>query len=123
MNEVLASKRVLVVEDELLVSMLVEEILSDNGCQVVGPFTNVPEALLAAQREEVDLAVLDVNLRGTKVYPVAEILADRGIPFILISGYGRNAVPSNHPEWQVCSKPFTPHGLIEALTKLLHAHV
>jgi CheY-like chemotaxis protein len=117
MNSPLAGKRVLVVEDELLVSMLIEDVLVDAGCRVVGPFTNLSDALLAARNEAVDIALLDVNLRGEKVYPVADILTERGIPFVFLSGYGKKAIPNDRPNWRVCSKPFSPNDLIEILTE------
>jgi CheY-like chemotaxis protein len=113
----LASKRVMVVEDELLVSMLIEDVLTDEGCQIVGPFSNVPDGLQAARLEAIDLAVLDVNLRGEKVFPIAEVLTERGIPFLLLSGYGADAVPADRPNWRVCSKPFSPASLTKMLSE------
>jgi CheY-like chemotaxis protein len=117
MNFPLASKQVLVVEDELLISMLIEDVLVDAGCRVVGPFTNLSDALSAARNEAIDIALLDVNLRGEKVYPVADILTERGIPFVFLSGYGKNAIPNNRPNWRVCSKPFSPNDLTQILTE------
>ena len=111
----LAGLRVLVVEDEMLVSLLIEDTLADSDCVIVGPFDRVPNALSAALVEPVDVAVLDVNVAGVRVYPVAEVLAARGIPFLLLSGYGQDAVPTTHPEWRACSKPFTPKDLISKL--------
>lgn len=105
----------LVIEDELLVSMLIEDILLDEDCSVVGPFSNLPDALSAARHELVDVALLDVNLRGEMVYPVAEVLTERGIPFVFLSGYGSDAIPTDHPEWLACSKPFSPRELIKVL--------
>jgi CheY-like chemotaxis protein len=108
----------LVVEDELLVSMLIEDVLVGAGCRVVGPLTNLSDAILAARNEAViDIALLDVNLRGEKVYPVADILTERGIPFVFLSGYGKTAIPNDRPSWRVCSKPFSPNDLIEILTE------
>lgn len=103
------------VEDELLVSMFIEDVLVGAGCRVVGPLTNLSDAILAARNEAVDIALLDVNLRGEKVYPVADILTERGIPFVFLSGYGKNAIPNDRPNWRVCSKPFSPNDLIEIL--------
>ncbi len=111
----LAGLRVLVVEDEMLVSLLIEDVLTDQKCTVVGPFERVPGALAAAQTEQLDLAVLDVNIAGVKVYPVAEALAARRIPFVFVSGYGQNAVPADRPNWRVCSKPFRPTDLVSML--------
>ncbi len=115
----LAGVKVLVVEDELLVAMLIEETLVDHGCQVVGPFTTVGTALAAARDVQADLALLDVNLRGERVYPVAEVLEGRQIPFLLLSGYGHEAVPAEHPLWVSCSKPFLPTELLRAMSALL----
>jgi len=111
----LAGLRVLVVEDEMLVSLLIEDTLSESDCIIVGPFDKVSNALKAAQAEQIDAAVLDVNVAGVRVYPVAEVLAARGIPFLLLSGYGQDAVPLSHPEWRACSKPFTPEDLVSKL--------
>jgi DNA-binding response OmpR family regulator len=119
MTASLAGQHVMVVEDELLIAMLIEDTLLDQGCIVVGPFTSVDEATLAAQTTQVDLALLDVNLRGEKVYPVAELLAARGTPFLLLSGYGNDAVPMERPDWQAVSKPFVVTELVAKLAALL----
>lgn len=116
---VLSGLRVLVVEDEMLVSLLVEDMLADAQCIVVGPFDRISEALIAAQTERIDLAVLDVNIGGVKVYPVAEVLAIRHIPFVFLSGYGQQAIPSDRPDWRVCSKPFRPEELVGMLARQL----
>ncbi len=120
---VLAGRRVMIVEDELLVAMLLEEALVEHGCEIVGPFSTVETALLAARGVAADVAVLDVNLRGKRVYPVAELLEARGIPFLLMSGYGREGVPPEHAHWIACSKPFLPGDLVAALLGLLPAPV
>ena len=107
--------RVLVVEDEMLVAMMIEEILDDHRCVVIGPFGRMPGALDVAQTAAIDLALLDVNLAGVKVYPVAEALAARSIPFLLLSGYGQNAIPYDRPAWRVCTKPFRSEELIRMM--------
>jgi CheY-like chemotaxis protein len=117
----LAGVRVLVVEDEMLVSLLIEDVLTESHCVVIGPFDQVPTALEAARTLALDVAVLDVNLAGTMVYPVAEMLSARGIPFLLLSGYGSEAIPPEHPTWTVCSKPFRPEHLIGMLGDQLAA--
>jgi DNA-binding response OmpR family regulator len=114
---VLAGLRIIVVEDELLVAMLIEDILLEQDCFIVGPFHRVDLALEAASGGDVDLAVLDVNVAGVKVWPIAEILEARGIPFLLLSGYGRDAVPDDHQGWTVCAKPFRAETLIALLTR------
>lgn len=111
----LAGLRVLIVEDEMLISMMIEEMLLDSGCIVVGPYADVPGALDAVRTEVFDAAVLDVNLNGVMIYPVAEAVAERAIPFVLMSGYGQDAVPSSHPEWRACGKPLTSDHLLSAL--------
>jgi DNA-binding response OmpR family regulator len=115
----LAGLRVLVVEDEMLIAMLIEDVLADYHCIVVGPFNSVPDALEAAVSENIDLAVLDVNVAGTKIYPVAETLDGRGIPFLLLSGYGDSAVPFDRPRWQASVKPFRTNELIARLESLV----
>ena len=117
----LTDLRVLVVEDEMLVSLLIEEVLTDSKCIIVGPYDRVPAALEAARTLALDAAVLDVNLAGTKVYPVAEMLSSRGIPFLLLSGYGSGAAPIEHPSWPVCSKPFKVEELTAMLAKQIAA--
>jgi DNA-binding response OmpR family regulator len=111
----LAGLQVLLVEDEMLVSMLLEEFLADEGCAIVGPYSRVGPALAAATSEKIDLAVLDVNVAGVMVYPVAEALVARGIPFLFLSGYGAQAIPENRPNWRVCSKPFLATNLATML--------
>ncbi len=114
----LAGCRVMVVEDEFLVAMLLENILQDEGVIIVGPFGRVLPAIEAAERAELDLAVLDVNVAGEKIHPVAEALSRRGVPFLLLSGYGAAAAP-DHPDWPVCSKPFDRKALLKRLSLLL----
>jgi len=108
----------MIVEDEFLVAMLLEAILEDEGVVIVGPFGRVLPAVEAAERVELDLAVLDVNVAGEKIHPVAEALCRRGVPFLLLSGYGATATP-DHPDWPVCSKPFERKVLLERLSSLL----
>lgn len=118
----LSGLKVLVAEDEMLISMMIEDMLLDSGCIVVGPFADVPSALKAARTEAFDAAVLDVNLNGVMIYPVAEAVAARAIPFVLMSGYGQDAVPSSHPEWRACGKPLTSDHLLTALAAQIEKH-
>ncbi len=115
----LAGLRVLVVEDEMLVSLMIEEILVDHHCSIVGPYATVAEAVEAARREPIDLALLDVNIGGAQVYPVADALMARRIPFLFLSGYGQSAIQHDHPDWRVCSKPFREDDLIGMLREKL----
>lgn len=115
----LAGKRVLIVEDEALVAMLIEGLLEECECSVVGPCSTVEKALEVANSETFDLAVLDVNLRGQMVYPVAEALSERHIPFLLVSGYGDGAIPPGHATWKVCTKPFKGNDLVRMLSAVV----
>jgi CheY-like chemotaxis protein len=117
----LAGKRVLIVEDETLVAMLIEGLLEECECSIVGPFSTFDKALEAARTETFDLAVLDVNLRGTMVYPVAELLSERHIPFLFVSGYGDDAIPPGHDAWRVCAKPFKGNDLVKMMSAALLA--
>ncbi|HEX2101013.1 MAG TPA: response regulator, partial [Candidatus Synoicihabitans sp.] len=103
----LAGLRILLVEDEAMVAMLIEGMLEDLGCRVAEWATNVGAALEAVDRDEFDGALLDVNLRGEPVYPVAELLAGRRLPFIFVTGYGRTADPlGRFSDAAVLKKPF-----------------
>ena len=120
--QTLAGLRVLVVEDEALVALVVEDFLLDHMCVIVEPYNQVEDALNAAQDAKIDFALLDVNVGGLVVYPVAELLQARGIPFLLVTGYGAEAAPVAHPEWRVCSKPFKLDALAsEILAELSRA--
>lgn len=120
-NPDLSGKRVLVVEDELLVAMLLEDMLTDAGCVIVGPFARVPEALAAAEIETLDIALLDVNVAGEKVFPVAYALEKRGVPFLFVTGYGQAALPQGHPEWEAHPKPFQADQLTRCLARRIKA--
>ncbi len=113
----LAGLRVFVVEDEMLVSLVVEELLTDEECVIFGPYDQVSTALLAAATAAVDVALLDVNVNGVKVYPVAETFAKRKIPFLFLSGYGDSAIPLDRPDWVACRKPFKADELIGMLAQ------
>src|SRR5690349_2839776 len=117
----LEGRRVLLVEDELAIAILLEGVLEDESCRVVGPFASVSDAMPAACNEPLDLAVLDINLAGEMVFPVAEALAARGVPFLLLSGYGKSALPPERRHWPVCEKPFSMEALVAALAGLIGA--
>jgi DNA-binding response OmpR family regulator len=118
MNQALAGRRIFVVEDEFLISLLLETALEDEHCTIIGPFDRIPAALEAARRENVDLALLDVNVGGEKVYPVAEFFAERGIPFLLLSGFGDQAA-ADDSRWEIFSKPFKIGTLLGKMNELL----
>jgi DNA-binding response OmpR family regulator len=84
----LSGLRILVVEDELLVAMMIEDMLQTLGCDVVGPAATLEDALAAVEEQHFDAALLDANLRGQDSSPIAEALVERHIPFLLATGYG-----------------------------------
>lgn len=103
--------RVLLVEDENLVAMLLEDMLGELGYTVVGPVARLKKALEMAQHEAIDLAILDVNINGEQAYPVAEALAARGIPFVFSTGYGERGLPLRYHGHPTLQKPFQQHDL------------
>jgi CheY-like chemotaxis protein len=107
--------RVLLVEDEALIAMLIGDALSDLGCTVVASAGNLADALDKAASVECDLAVLDVNLNGSPAYPIAELLAGRRIPFIFSTGYGASGVPEAFGAAPVLAKPFNEGDMACAL--------
>jgi DNA-binding response OmpR family regulator len=110
--------RILVVEDEMMIALLIEETLRELGCVVVGPVSTLAAAVRLAREATLDAAILDVTIRGGQVYPVADQLRVRGIPFVLASGYGDWALPEVVQDRPRLTKPFTPREL-EAQVRLL----
>ena len=111
----LSGLRVLVVEDEAAISLLLEDMLLDFGCEVIGPAARLSAALDAVAREQVDLAILDVNVAGEPIYPVAEALAQRSIPFVFSTGYGSAGIRDTFRDRPVLQKPFAQHDLKQKL--------
>lgn len=118
-NAALAGKRIMVVEDEAMIWMLIEDCLVDHGCTPVGPLSRVEDALRAAEGETVDAALLDVNLVGVPVYPVADVLARRGIPYGFLTGYGEVGLREAYRARPVLKKPFMQKDLIGLVTRLI----
>lgn len=120
MTQTLTGRRVLVIEDESLVAMLLETILEDMGCTPVGPVATVEEGLdTVAGDDAIDAALLDVNVAGREVFPIAEALKARGVPFVFSTGYGEGGLPDawrGHPTVQ---KPFTEAAIRDALMKAM----
>lgn len=116
MSQAFAGRRVLIVEDESLVAMLLETILEDMGCLPVGPAATVDEGLrMATDGERVDAALLDVNVAGRQVFPIAQALKDRGVPFVFSTGYGEGGLPDEWRGQPTLQKPFTEAAVREAL--------
>lgn len=110
--------RVLVVEDEMLVSMLVEDMLTEMGCVVVGPAASLAEAQALVESDGIDAAVLDVNVAGRPVFPVADRLKEKGVPFVFASGYGEAGLSEDHRDAPVLQKPFRDTDLEKAVRAL-----
>ncbi|NJC42644.1 CheY-like chemotaxis protein [Brevundimonas alba] len=120
MSQGFAGRRVLIVEDESLVAMLLETILEDMDCVPVGPASTVDEGLRMAQDEEpIDAALLDVNVAGKQVFPVAQALKDRGVPFVFSTGYGEGGLPDEWRGQPTLQKPFTEAAVRDALIKAM----
>ena len=110
--------RVLLVEDQMIVAMQIEDMLHAAGCEVVGPVGTLQAAIALAHEEALDLAVLDVNLDGEKVYLAAEELQARGIPFILATGYGESTLPEKWRNQPRLNKPFRREQLEQFLSSV-----
>ncbi len=109
--------RVLVVEDEMLLAMLMEDTMADFGCDVVGPVARVADGLRLANTERLDGAILDINVAGRDVFPVARELAKRSIPFVFVSGYGAANLPQEWRDRPMLQKPFNPRDLAQSMAK------
>ena len=108
--------KVLVVEDETLIVMALEPVLMRAGYSIVGPYFALSDALCAAINEpDLDVALLDVNLRGERVDAVADTLDKRGIPFLFLTGYGREGVAERHRFRPCLIKPYFDGTLLQTL--------
>ncbi len=110
--------RVLVVEDEMMVSMLIEDMLSDLGCVVVGPAARLDEAIELVGQGGIDCAVLDVNLGGQPIFPLADLLRETGRPFAFATGYGDAGLREVDRGSPVLQKPFREGDLARVLSEL-----
>jgi CheY-like chemotaxis protein len=114
-------RRILVVEDEFLIRMLLEDMLTDLGYEIVGVAGRVDEAAELAETKDFDLAILDVNLDGQDVYPVADLIGRRGLPFMFVTGYGGRGLPDNYRNRPTLQKPFQLDELKRMLAQVLPA--
>lgn len=115
----LSGRRVLLVEDEARIAMLVQDTLEDMGCEVVGTAARLDEAMEKVSSLSFDVAVLDVNLNGQPSYPVADKLVASGSAFVLATGYGTSNVPLSLQHAPILQKPFMRRDLERALRKAL----
>lgn len=118
-DQLLSNTRVLIVEDEMLVMMSIEDMLTDLGCTQISRASSVDQALLKIRAQPFDAATLDVNLNGTQSYAVAEALVEHGVPFAFSTGYGARGMADAYRDWPVLDKPFNFYQLTEVMTALL----
>jgi CheY-like chemotaxis protein len=116
---VLRGRRILIVEDEMLVALETKAIVGQFGGIVVGPYARVRAALEAVQTYAVDAAILDINVAGVQSFAVADALQERRIPFVFCTGYGRDILPPRFRSAAVVEKPLVPQALAAALARAL----
>jgi DNA-binding response OmpR family regulator len=116
----LSGRRILIVEDEYLLADDLRNALAGAGAEVLGPVPSVGDAeVLLASSGEIDAAVLDINLRGEPVFPFADTLRERGVPFAFATGYDRSAVPERFADTPRVEKPFKAQGVATILGALV----
>ncbi|KQU80129.1 hypothetical protein ASD99_00975 [Mesorhizobium sp. Root695] len=120
-SKILTGQRILVVEDEMLVLMGIEDMLADLGCDVVIAAATNEQAIALIEAQHFDAALLDLNLNGVRSYPVADVLAERGVPFAFATGYGVGGLREGDRERPLLVKPIAYVALEELLTGLLSA--
>lgn len=111
------ARQVLLVEDEALIGMMMVDILSELGFSVIGPITNVPEATAAAKDGDFEYAVLDINLKGELVYPVADLLIEVGVPFVFVTGYSAERIDKRYSAVPTLQKPLQKKDLQSAFAR------
>ncbi|MGH7880666.1 MAG: response regulator [Candidatus Binataceae bacterium] len=114
-----STPRVLVVEDEYLIRMLLEDMLADLGYDVAAAVGTLAEASDLAANGDFSAAILDVNLDGQEIFPVAEILARRGLPFVFVTGYGERSLPEPFRDRPALQKPFQSEQLKTTLARIV----
>jgi CheY-like chemotaxis protein len=115
----IATARLLVVEDEYLIRMLLEDMLGDLGYDVAAAVGTLAEASEFATNGNFNAAILDVNLDGKEIFPVADILTKRGLPFVFVTGYGESSLPGHYRDRPALQKPFQADRLKTTLDGLL----
>ncbi len=110
--------RMLIAEDEIVVALFLEDMLAEFGYEVAGVVSRLEEGLARAEAPDFAMAVLDVHLNGREVFPLADRLAEWGLPFIFATGYGARGIPERHAGRPVLQKPFLPADLNQVLAHL-----
>jgi DNA-binding NtrC family response regulator len=117
----LKGKRILIVEDSPVVGPFTADLLEELGCKVVGPAPNMAVGRALIDSEKIDAALVDVHIRGERVFPLCEALAAKGVPFVLTSGYADWNMPEKWRDRPRLQKPYTLDQIGEALKRLLSA--
>src|SRR5215470_16686735 len=110
-----AGLRVLVIEDESMVAMLLEDTLAEIGCEVIGVASRFDDAVAKARLLSFDIAILDVNLNGRNTFSIADWLAEQGVSFVISTGYGRTGLPASLQTAPLLQKPYRQRDLVRAL--------
>jgi DNA-binding response OmpR family regulator len=118
----LRGRRILIVEDEIMIAMMLESALIDVGCDIVGPFSNLQEANTAIDHGDFDAAVLDINLRGDTSFGLARNLMRQGIPIVMVSGYTPDVLPGDVRVDFFHEKPFQSSTIIASLVNAIYNH-
>lgn len=111
--------RVLIVEDQAPIALQLEDMLVDSECEVVGPASRVDQALKLLEEQAVDTAVLDINIAGDLVYPVADAMDARGLPYIFATGYSPSDVASPYGDRRILQKPFSRRVFLDAIRETI----
>lgn len=120
-DDSLAGRRVLIIEDESLLAMLLEDLLVDIGCEAAGVASTFQDAMEKAKSLTFDVAILDLNLNGRQSLPIAEVLLARGAPFVFATGYGAPTLPISLQGAPILQKPFQTRHLEQALRDAIAA--
>ena len=121
MTSELHGRRILLVEDSPVVGPFTADILGELGCEVIGPAPNMAAARELVDGEKFDAAIMDVHIRGERIFPLLDLLDKNGVPFLLTSGYADWAMPDKWRERPRLQKPYTIGDIEQALTRLLAA--
>jgi CheY-like chemotaxis protein len=119
MNKSLSGHRILLVEDDMLNIAMLEDILTEAGCEFVAAAATIDQAIALIDERVFDAALLDIKLKGKAAYAVADALAVRGVPFIFVTGNSVRDIEDGYRDRPVLRKPFKEEKLVEALTDIL----
>ncbi len=111
-------RRILIAEDEMIVALFLEDVLTELGYEVAGVVSRIDEAMARADDGTYDVAILDVHLNGKDVFPFADRLTESGIPFVFATGYGEQGLPERYRAMPTLQKPFRPEDLADTIERL-----